>query len=193
MANEIAFRMGYLCKRVITFDLEMQKQKTFTQSRKRSRSPDHERPHNVTSSSSSLKEKDSNSSSSSYYWDRKTVDIAQLSDALAKRDREYYALFELNSKLVASYKELERKVNSAERELNFLRSDPYRGLEPFHSGSVVFTVPVSTQGKDAFYWHGVCRRMETQYLQAKDDADEKARQLVFFSNRIKELESMMAK
>ena len=276
-AHDIAFRMGYLCKRVITFDMEVQKQSSRRRvmmiqesGRKRSRSPtyyfncgveededDHHdhyddssgnpvssssNQHSSSSSSSSnnrevllnqMRRRGISSSSSSsnnnnnnnnyddasYYYsysrnDRSgnsssrssrsfisynSRDVEQLGDALAKRDKEYSSLFELNSRLLASYKELERKMAEAEKELTFLRSEPYSlasttpsscllGSSSSSGGVVVYTAPVGTQGRDALYWHRLCRTMEMQYLQAKGEADEKTLRLISLSNRIKELE-----
>ena len=239
-AHDITFRMGYLCKRVITFDMEIQKQPRVIQEsrRKRSRSPtinrggveeDDNNPvsSSAASSSSSFNRvvvrnqlrrgwsnnnnnnvsenyassnNDRSSSSSRSFISYNSRDVEQLGDALAKRDREYSSLFELNSRLLASYKELERKMAEAEKELTFLRSEPYycslaSSSTPSSSssclgsgGSVVYTAPVGTQGKDALCWHRLCRTMEMQYLQAKGEADEKTLRLISLSNRIKELE-----
>ena len=243
-AHDITFRMGYLCKRVITFDMEIQKQPRVIQEsrRKRSRSPtinrggleEDDNNNNPVSSSAASSSSSSNrvvvlnqlrrgwsnnnnnnnyyvsenyassnndrsSSSSRSFISYNSRDVEQLGDALAKRDREYSSLFELNSRLLASYKELERKMAEAEKELTFLRSEPYyyslasssstpSCLGSGGGGGVVYTAPVGTQGRDALYWHRLCRTMEMQYLQAKGEADEKTLRLISLSNRIKELE-----
>jgi hypothetical protein len=115
--------------------------------------------------------------------------VSQLNDSLKSREREYASLFEINSKLLFSFKELERKMIDAERELNYLRTDPFQETGIY--SSVVSTIPVNTQGKDALYWHQTCRTVQLQYLEAKREVDEKTYQFSVLSNRIRELESMI--
>ncbi len=184
--DEIAFRMGYLCRKALTFDLEAQR---FAGSRKRCHSPDERDHHNHHSTSAAS----SRATSRDPTNQRIAGDSAQLlRDMLAKRDREYSALFEINSKLLSSYKELERRHAEAEKELTFLRHDPFQESSWATSRSVVSTVPVSTQGKDALYWHQMCRTIESQYLQAKNEIDGNKHQLISMSKKIKELEATLS-
>ena len=76
----------------------------------------------------------------------------------------------------------------AERELNYLRTDPFQETGIY--SSVVSTIPVNTQGKDAIYWHQTCRTVQSQYLEAKREIDEKTYQFGVLSTRIRELESV---
>jgi len=116
-------------------------------------------------------------------------DVVQLREAATAREREYSSLFELNSKLLASYKELERKMVDSERELNYLRIDPFQDSSVYRS--IVSTIPVNTQGKDAIYWHQMCRTIQSQYSHAQSVIDEKNHQFSILTNRIKELESIV--
>jgi hypothetical protein len=174
--DEIAFRMGYLCRKALTFDLEAQK----FAGRKRCHSPD-ERNHH---SAATNRARDPTNQ-------RVTGDSAQLKDMLTKRDREYSALFEINSKLLSSYKELEKKYAEAEKELTFLRHDPFQESWVTNR-SAVSTVPVSTQGKDALYWHQMCRTIESQYIHAKNEIEGNKYQLISMSKKIKELEKALS-
>lgn len=117
-------------------------------------------------------------------------EMTQLRESLAVREREYASLFELNAKVLSSYRELELKMTDAERELAYLRADPF-GETCYTTRSLISAVPVNTQGKDALYWHQMCRTIQSQYLQSKHEADEKTNQCIILSNRIKELESLL--
>jgi hypothetical protein len=178
--NGIAFQMGYLCKRVLAHGAVKQC------GRKRERSPDA----NLQPCLSNAKD-----SSSSYHWKRiatsKSGEVAQLQGALATREREYASLFEMNSRLVSSYRELERKMADAERELNYLRSDPFQPSAAVFRGHHITTIPIHTQGRDVFYWHQMCRTFQDQYTQVKSDLDDKHNHVVVLTNRIKEMEAAM--
>jgi hypothetical protein len=50
---------------------------------------------------------------------------------------------------------------------------------------------VNTQGKDAIYWHQMCRTIQSQYSHAQSVIDEKNHQFSILTNRIKELESIV--
>ena len=183
LIDEIAFRMGYLCKRVLAFDLSAMNQSkldTIKRMNRRSRSPDERR-------------RDLTRGKDATYWSQTaaslTKEVAQLREDAKKRDREYSALFECNSRLFAAYKEMERKLNDAERELTYLRTDPFQESSVY--SSVVSTIPLSTEGKDAIYWHQMCRTVQAQYQEAKREIDEKTNQFILLSKRIKELESML--
>ncbi len=187
VADEIAFRMGFLCKRVIASDPGTRKQTVvYRRANHRSRSPEERRR----CADSRSKGKDAT------YWNDMATslssDVARLRDALSTREREYSSLFELNSKLVQSYKDLERKMIEAERELTYLRNDPFQetGGGLYHR-SVVSSIPINTLGRDAMYWHQMCRTMQAQYFQAKGELDEKTHLFLQLSNRIKELESIV--
>ncbi len=185
--NEIAFRMGYLSKRVLVFDCETSRRpKSETMCHRkncRSRSPDERRRMR------SPRDKGKDIS----YWSQMAAtlssDVVQLREAATAREREYSSLFELNSKLLASYKELERKMVDSERELNYLRIDPFQDSSVYRS--IVSTIPVNTQGKDAIYWHQMCRTIQSQYSHAQSVIDEKNHQFSILTNRIKELESIV--
>jgi hypothetical protein len=123
-------------------------------------------------------------------------DVVRLDEAAKAREREYSSLFELNSKLLASYREIERKMVDAERELNYLRTDPFQESSVYchhhHNNNIVLsTVPVNTQGKDAIYWHQMCRTIQSQYSQARRVVDEKTHQFGVLNRRIKELETII--
>ena len=115
-------------------------------------------------------------------------DVVRLGEAAKTRERDYASLFELNSKLLASYKEIERKMSDAERELNYLRTDPFQESSIIYHNTVS-TVPVNTQGKDAIYWHQMCRTIQSQFSQAQRVIDEKTHQFGVLNCRIKELET----
>jgi hypothetical protein len=191
LIDEIAFRFGYLCKRVLAFDLGVLKQpKLRVSQRMRSRSPDERRLKKgfcCCVGSKMIKGRDI------LYWSQSAStllhDVTQLNDALKSRERDYASLFEINSNLLSSYKELERKMADAERELIYLRTDPFQETGIY--SSVVSTIPVNTQGKDALYWHQTCRTVQLQYLEAKREIDEKTYQFGVLSARIRELESMI--
>jgi hypothetical protein len=120
LIDDIAFRMGYLCKRVLAFDLgAMNRVKfdTLKRMNRRSRSPDERR-------------RDLTRGKDATYWSQTaaslTKEVAQLREDAKKRDREYSSLRECNSRLFVSYREMERKLNDAERELTYLRTDPFQ-------------------------------------------------------------------
>jgi hypothetical protein len=183
LIDDIAFRMGYLCKRVLAFDLgAMNRTKfdTLKRMNRRSRSPDERR-------------RDLTRGKDAAYWSQTaaslTKEVAQLREDAKKRDREYSSLFECNSRLFASYKEMERKLNDAERELTYLRTDPFQESRVY--SSVISTIPLNTEGKDVIHWHQTCRTVQAQYQEAKREIDEKTSQFILLSKRIKELESML--
>ena len=183
LIDDIAFRMGYLCKRVLAFDLgAMNRTKfdTLKRMNRRSRSPDERR-------------RDLTRGKDATYWSQTaaslTKEVAQLREDAKKRDREYSSLFECNSRLFASYKEMERKLNDAERELTYLRTDPFQESRVY--SSVISTIPLNTEGKDVIHWHQTCRTVQAQYQEAKREIDEKTSQFILLSKRIKELESML--
>jgi hypothetical protein len=184
LMDGIAFRLGYLCKRVLTFDLGVMRQSRFhSTQRLRSRSPDERRV-----SGSKSKGKDAT------HWHRVSVSLssesAQLRETVRLRERDNASLFEIHGKLLSSYRELERKLADSEREVNHLRTDPFRESSVY--SSIVSTIPVTTEGKDAFFWHQTCRTVQLQYEQAKDEVDQKTRQFALLTDRIKELESKLA-
>lgn len=191
LIDDIAFRFGHMCKRVLAFDLGVLKQPRLRAApRLRSRSPDERRLKtgcHCCVESRKVKGKDA------LFWSQSAStllnDVSQLNDSLKSREREYASLFEINSKLLFSFKELERKMIDAERELNYLRTDPFQETGIY--SSVVSTIPVNTQGKDALYWHQTCRTVQLQYLEAKREVDEKTYQFSVLSTRIRELESMI--
>ena len=39
-------------------------------------------------------------------------------------------------------------------------------------------IPVNTQGKDAMYWHQACRTLQIQYLELKNELDNKTDQFL---------------
>lgn len=185
LIDDIAFGFGFLCKRVLAFDLGVLKQRRLQ--RRRSRSPAERRAGcSCCAESRKIKGKDA------LFWSQSAStllnDVAQLNDSLKSREREYASLFEINTKLLSSFRELERKMMDAERELNYLRTDPFQETGIY--SSVVSTIPVNTQGKDAIYWHQTCRTVQSQYLEAKREIDEKTYQFGVLSTRIRELESV---
>jgi hypothetical protein len=181
--DEIAFRMGYLCKRVLAFDLGTMSQAKFDAMRRvqrRSRSPDE-------SKTSRVRGKDVT------FWSQKaatlSADVVQLREEAGKHERDYSSLTECNVRLITSYKAMERKLSDAERELLYLRTDPFRESRGYTS--VISTIPLNTEGRDALYWHQTCRTMQAQYLEVKHEMDEKTNQFILLSNRIRELESLL--
>jgi hypothetical protein len=172
--NEIAFRMGYLSKRVLVFDSESSRRSIFSghsrrnnnnnsNNNNRSRSPDEKRTRSPRDKGKDIS-----------YWSQMAAtlsnDVKQLKEDANTRQREYSSLFELNSKLLASFKEIERKMVDAERELNYLRTDPFQESSVYHT--IVSTVPVNTQGRDAIYWHQMCRTIQSQFLHAQSVIDD---------------------
>ena len=180
LMDGIAFRLGYLCKRVLAFDLGVMKRSRFNATQPRSRSPDERRV-----SGCNRKGKDAT------HWHRVSMSLssetAQLRDKVRLRERDNASLFDIHGKLLSSFRELERRLADSEREVNHLRTDPFRESSVY--SSIVSTIPVNTEGKDALYWHQVCRTVQLQYEEAKYDVDEKTRQFSLLTNRIKELES----
>jgi hypothetical protein len=178
--DDIAFRMGYLCKRVLAFDLCAMNQARCDARRlmnsRRSRSPEEKRRTNDTT-----------------HWSQTANTLAgeltQLREAKSKRDREYEALLECNSRILVSYRNMERKLVDAEREINYLKTDPFQ--ESLVYNSIISTIPLNTEGKDALYWHQTCRTIQAQYIEAKHAVDQKTNQFIVLSKRIRELESLL--
>ena len=178
LMDGIAFRLGYLCKRVLAVDLGVMRQaQVASNQRVRSRSPDERRP----------KGKDVT------HWQRAATslksEVSQLKETMALRERDNASLFGMHANLLSSFRELERKLADSEREITHLRTDPFREFSVYNS--VVSTIPINTEGKDALHWHQTCRTVQLQYEQAKQEVDEKTRQFALLSNRIKELESLL--
>ncbi len=184
LIDDIAFRLGYLCKRVLAFDLHNNSTSPLQRPKKRSLSPA-KRP--CVANRNLIKGKDT------AYWSQAasslSIEASQLREALKKRDMEYASLLECNSRLVSSYKEMERRITDADRELTFLRTDPFQESRGY--SSIISTIPLNTEGRDAFYWHQTCRSVQLQYLEAKREIDEKTDQFVMLSKRIKELEQQI--
>lgn len=178
LMDGIAFRLGYLCKRVLAFDLGVMRRSGLG-SAPRSRSPDERRVGGPKS-----RGKDAS------YWHRTATslssEVAQLRETVRLRERDNASLFEIHGKLLSSFRELERKLADSEREVTHLRTDPFRESSVY--SSIISTIPVNTEGKDALFWHQTCRTVQLQYMEAKHEVDEKTRQFSLLTNRIKELE-----
>ena len=178
--DEIAYRLGYLCKRVLAFDLVNQCGR-----KRRSRSPDPP----PAAAPDLIRGKNAT------YWSEAATSLsteaAQLREEIQKRNREYQSILECNARLLTSYREMERRLLDADRELNYLRTDPFQE-SPVYS-SIISTIPLNTEGRDALYWHQTCRTVMLQYQEAKREVDEKTNQFVMLSKRIRELESLLQK
>ncbi len=96
--DEIAYRLGYLCKRVLAFDLVNQCGR-----KKRSRSPDP-----PPAASDLIRGKNAT------YWSEAATSLsteaAQLREEIRKRNREYQSILECNARLLTSYREMERRL-----------------------------------------------------------------------------------
>ena len=180
LMDGIAFRLGYLCKRVLAFDLGVMRQtQVASNQRLRSRSPDERRP--------------KSQGKDIAHWQRAATslksEVSQLKETMEMRERDNASLFGMHAKLLSSFRELERKLADSEREITHLRTDPFKEYSVYNR--VVSTIPINTDGKDALFWHQTCRTVQLQYEQAKQEVDEKTHQFTLLSNRIKELEYIL--
>ncbi len=175
--DEIAYRLGYLCKRVMAFDLVHQSGR-----RKRCRSPEPPAPNLIRGKNIT-------------YWSEAALSLsaeaAQLREENQKRTREYQSILECNARLLTSYRDMERRLLDAERELTYLRTDPFQESRVY--SSIISTIPLNTEGKDALHWHQTCRSVMLQYQEAQREVDEKTHQFAILSKRIRELEALLQK
>ena len=179
--DEIAFRMGHLFKRMLIG--AMTQARFDARTKRRSRSPGEYKTH----AGGCVRGKDAT------FWSQTAAtqsnELLQLREAALKRERDYTALAECNVRLLTSHREMERKLVNAERELLYLRTDPF--LESCGYTSVISTIPLGTEGKDAMYWHQTCRTVQAQFLEARRAMDEKTNQFILLSKRIRELETQL--
>jgi hypothetical protein len=120
-----------------------------------------------------------------------TAEAAQLREENQKRTREYQSILECNARLLTSYRDMERRLLDAERELTYLRTDPFQESRVY--SSIISTIPLNTEGKDALHWHQTCRSVMLQYQEAQREVDEKTHQFAILSKRIRELEALLQK
>jgi hypothetical protein len=102
------------------------------------------------------------------------------------------------SKLSQSHMEIERRLAAANRDLLIIQADQttpptIRHPPPPH-------IPISTQGKDALYWHQACRTLQRQYTETKNELENKTDQFIrlnesykFALKRLEEAESQRDK
>jgi len=98
----------------------------------------------------------------------------QIREALKLKEKECSSLTSKMFQLGKSYIELEKQLALSTRELLILRADVI--TPPAVRG--IPNIPVNTQGKDAMYWHQACRTLQIQYLELKNELDNKTDQFL---------------
>jgi hypothetical protein len=76
----------------------------------------------------------------------------------------------------AGSKELETNLNEANKELVHLSTSHAAALRS-PTQTKMTTVPASTQGRDAVYWHLTCRSMEVHYIQLVSELEARVKEL----------------
>ncbi len=98
----------------------------------------------------------------------------QIREALRLKEKECSHLTTKMFQLGQSHADLEKRLALSSRELLVLRADVI--TPPAVRG--IPNIPVNTQGKDAMYWHQACRTLQTQYLELKNELDNKTDQFL---------------
>jgi hypothetical protein len=97
-----------------------------------------------------------------------------LTDRAARMEEETAHLRHMLACSSAARKELEHSLNEANKELAHLLAS--NTLKP-PAQARLNSVPASTQGRDAMYWHLTCRSLETQYIQRIAELEAKVKEL----------------
>jgi hypothetical protein len=97
-----------------------------------------------------------------------------LTDRVTRMEEDNAHLRHMLACSTAARKELEQSLNETNKELAHLLSSST--LKP-PAQARLNSVPASTQGRDAMYWHLTCRSLETQYIQRIAELEAKVKEL----------------
>jgi hypothetical protein len=99
---------------------------------------------------------------------------------LSKLKEEYKQLKHTMTRSTAARKELELKLNEANKEIFHLSTTRHvRRLIPRQPEQLKFAVmPPALQRKDADHWYQTCRSMEAQYVQRTAELEAKVEELI---------------
>jgi hypothetical protein len=78
----------------------------------------------------------------------------------------------LQAKEISSPRMLEAKLLQAQNEILELRS-----ASPYHHETKITSIPVDTEGRDAMYWHQICRTLQHQCTDLSKELERKTNQL----------------
>jgi hypothetical protein len=114
----------------------------------------------------------------SLHWQKTATTLlaenTQIRNALQLKEKECSDLTSKMFQLGQAYIELEKQLALNARELLILRADVI--TPPAVRG--IPSIPVTTQGKDAMYWHQACRTLQMQFLELKNELDSKTDQFI---------------
>jgi hypothetical protein len=121
----------------------------------------------------------SKSTGTSYWRDTATTlshENTTLADRVSQTESENEKLKQIAACAAAKRKELEQSLNEANKELVHLSTSHAAALRS-PTQTKMTTVPASTQGRDAVYWHLTCRSMEVQYIQLVSELEARVKEL----------------
>jgi len=104
------------------------------------------------------------------------AEIKALRESLKHKENECTDFSIRMSKLSQSHMEIERRLAAANRELLIMHAD--QTTPPIIRHPPPTQMPISTQGKDALYWHQACRTLYRQYTEAKNELENKTDQFI---------------
>lgn len=102
------------------------------------------------------------------YWREATGTLsyenATLTNRLTQSEEECVRLKHMMQRSTAQRKESESALIEAQRELALFSTTRQYDCAQISTRATYTTIPASTQGRDAVYWHQTCRSIETELL-----------------------------
>ena len=118
------------------------------------------------------------------YWNQ--IALTLDSENQVQRDRAQTAESELavlrlsHNRIFDAHQELQKQHATTSRELAAAQADaPLQLRVPFP------VIPIDTEGRDAVYWHQVCRTLQAQVVESKRELDLKTEQFVVLAESVK--------
>jgi hypothetical protein len=116
----------------------------------------------------------------SLHWQQAATTLlsenAHLRESLKEKEKHSSDVSSRLFQLSQSHANLEKQLAASTRELLVMSADSL--TPPPMMLRAMPNIPVSTQGKDAMYWHQACRTLQMQYLELKGELENKTDQFL---------------
>jgi hypothetical protein len=116
------------------------------------------------------------------YWREATGTLsyenATLTNRLTQSEEECVRLKHMMQRSTAQRKESENALIEAQRELALFSTTHQYDCAHISTRATYTTMPASTQGRDAVYWHQTCRSIETELLKRIAELEIRVEELV---------------
>jgi hypothetical protein len=113
--------------------------------------------------------------------DRKKEEITRLEiQRLETENKKLKTTLQTKEKELATLKspqKLEQKILQLQSELATIKSNPTYFERP-----KLPNIPINTDGKDAMYWHQMCRTLQAQCIELSKELEKKTNQLAKYSS-----------